>query len=246
MSTAIDALSALWRSAVRTVVVICLFVVALQLAWISLSTVNFLYPAWYEVLDIDAHIDRYGPQNRYRHGFEHTSREKHHALFAGMLEAINSGGQGLAELSYIGPGGKRVQLLRPPEQVHLQSVARLVGRLQILGHVMLGVLLLGVVVLRSGGLGLPSPRAVTGGAAALTALAGLGVMVYGAEDAFEAMHEMVFPAGEQWFFYYQESLMTTLLKAPDLFAALAVLLIVAALGWFALLMFALHRVLRPA
>ena len=34
------------------------------------------------------------------------------------------------------------------------------------------------------------------------------------------MHEMVFPDDHQWFFYYQDSLMTTLMKAPDIFFAI--------------------------
>jgi hypothetical protein len=43
---------------------------------------------------------------------------------------------------------------------------------------------------------------------------------------------MVFPEGHKWFFYYQDSLMSTVLKAPDSFIYFGVIL-----GIFALLVF---------
>ena len=46
------------------------------------------------------------------------------------------------------------------------------------------------------------------------------------------MHEWVFPAEHQWFFYYQESLMTVLMKAPDLFGAIAILIAVLGIGFY--------------
>lgn len=44
----------------------------------------------------------------------------------------------------------------------------------------------------------------------------------GPTRVFYTLHEWVFPSDHQWMFSYQESLMTTLMKAPDLFAAIAV------------------------
>ena len=51
-------------------------------------------------------------------------------------------------------------------------------------------------------------------------LCGIVIFAVGAHDVFKAMHEMVFPDDHQWFFYYQDSLMTTLMKAPDIFFAI--------------------------
>jgi len=46
-------------------------------------------------------------------------------------------------------------------------------------------------------------------------------MVWGAKAIFYQLHIMIFPTDHQWFFYYQDSLMSTLMKAPDLFAGIA-------------------------
>ena len=46
------------------------------------------------------------------------------------------------------------------------------------------------------------------------------IVAVGPNDVFSALHEFVFPADHQWFFYYQDSLMTTLMKAPDIFFAI--------------------------
>ena len=46
------------------------------------------------------------------------------------------------------------------------------------------------------------------------------IVAVGPHDVFTALHEFVFPEDHQWFFYYQDSLMTTLMKAPDIFFAI--------------------------
>ena len=70
---------------------------------------------------------------------------------------------------------------------------------------------------------LPSPplgRYLAGLASAAAVLA-IGVIAVGPTRVFYTAHTLIFPAGHQWFFYYEESLMTMLMKAPDLFAAIA-------------------------
>ncbi len=47
------------------------------------------------------------------------------------------------------------------------------------------------------------------------------VVVIGPVKVFYALHELLFPDGHQWFFYYQESLMSTMMKAPELFGWIA-------------------------
>ena len=54
-------------------------------------------------------------------------------------------------------------------------------------------------------------------------------------DRFYALHEWIFPDNHQWFFYYQESLMTVLMKAPDLFGAISVLIALLAIPIYLLL-----------
>ena len=56
----------------------------------------------------------------------------------------------------------------------------------------------------------------------------LSFSVFGFTDIFYYLHTVVFPNNHQWFFYYQESLMSSLMKAPDLFAAIGLSLSVIA------------------
>ena len=37
---------------------------SLYLAWQVSAAGNFFYPFWYRVLDIAAHLERFGPENR--------------------------------------------------------------------------------------------------------------------------------------------------------------------------------------
>ena len=53
---------------------------SLYLAWQVSAVGHFFYPLWYGVLDIDGHIERFGPENRYRDGFETTTDEERFRL----------------------------------------------------------------------------------------------------------------------------------------------------------------------
>lgn len=233
---------------VHAVFVVSLAWVALFLAWSSLRAVDFGYPLLYSVLDIGGHIERYGPENEFKRGFESTSRGQRLALFSAIVDAIHGGGQGLEQLQYRDAQGRAVSLLRQPEVVHLRSVARLLSRLEIASWGMLAALAAAVAAMRL--LPLPPPRArrvALGSVAALLAGTGL-VLALGPEHVFNTLHVWVFPADEQWFFYYQESLMTTLMKAPDLFGAIVVLLLLAGLAYGAILLWVCRRWLwlKPA
>lgn len=196
---------------------------AAGVAWQLLSFVDFGYPFLYDALDIRAHIDEYGPQNRYRSDFETLTPQQHQALFGDIVAAINRGGAGLETLHYQPPNAAARPLLRPPEIAHLRLVAdwvTLVHR----AAMGAGLCLLATVAwLRRAG-HVPGGRAfATGGGLALVAGGGLTVAAFDAGDGgwFARLHEWAFPPGHQWFFYYQESLMTTLMKAPELFGPMA-------------------------
>ncbi|PCI44447.1 MAG: hypothetical protein COB51_10150 [Moraxellaceae bacterium] len=115
-------------------------------------------------------------------------------------------------------------LLREPEVVHLQDVARLVGLIKPVGG---GSLLIGLCCLA----GLYFRKSTFppikvlfvygGGFFMLLALIG---MIWGPTALFYQLHRWVFPDGHQWFFYYQESLMSTMMMAPDMFGYIAVCL----------------------
>lgn len=233
-------------SSMHALFVISVLWTAFFLAWGSLRTVDFAYPLLYRALDIDTHIAQYGPQNRFKHGFEFTSHSQRLALFGEIVDAIHSSGQGLEQIRYTDGQGRSITLLRQPEVIHLRSVARLIDRLAWVSWGMLAGLLVSLAVLRAGRM--PPPRAarVAGWSLGVVVAAIVFTLVYGPEDVFNTLHTWVFPAGEQWFFYYQESLMTTLMKAPDIFAAIAVLWLLLALVYGGIMLAACRYWLWPA
>jgi len=205
---------------------------ALFLAWQVLAAVDFGYPLWYELAEIDDTIAAYGPRNRYRDGFEETDRREHLRLFGAIVDAVRHGGDGLRALRYRDPGGRALgRLLRPAEVRHLEDVAGLVARFRWSAVAAAAMLLGMVLVLRRGRARRPGWAALLGPPVLVLVLAALSVWLIGPERTFYAWHEQVFSG--QWFFYYQESLMTTLMKAPVLFAYIA-----AAWGTIGLLLFA--------
>ena len=72
-------------------------------------------------------------------------------------------------------------------------------------------------------------------------LGALMVVVIGAKDVFYALHEWVFPSDHQWFFFYQDSLMSTMMKAPDFFGYVAAALVSLALIILCLILSAASR-----
>jgi hypothetical protein len=199
---------------------------SLYLSWRCLAAADFLYPVWYDHAGIGPHIDRYAPQNRYRDRFGDTGRAERLAIFAAIARAVRDDARGLETLTYTDADGVSRTLLRPPEIVHLQDVARLITRLERAGLAAC-LLFAGLVLwLRYRRQTLPRLRR-------LLAWTGLGVaaavgivLLIGPRAVFYRFHVWVFPEGHQWFFYYQDSLMSTLMKAPYLFGYIAVALLV--------------------
>ena len=215
---------------------------SLFLAWRLLASVDYLYPALYEPIGIGAHIDRFGPENRYRAGFEQTARPERQRLFAAIGRAIRDQGRGLESLSYHDPAGKRLgSLLRPPEITHLRDVARLVGMLEKAGLAALVILILQIVVLDRRRRTLPKPGRMLLLTGAGFGVAVLAVIAIGPKAVFYAMHDWVFPAENQWFFFYQDSLMSTMMKAPDFFGYVAVAMTMMAVALLWLILFAASR-----
>jgi hypothetical protein len=212
-------------------------IAALWLSWRCLAAVDFLFPVFYDALAIDAHIERYAPENRYKAGFEHTTREERLRLFGEIVTAIHASGQGLAALEYHDPQGRPVdRLLRAPEVGHLQDVANLVARLAPVGWLAVAWTGIHLLLIRLLGWPVPRLRRLLGASLAATLAAVLLVLAIGPRRLFYALHEWVFPPENPWFFYYQDSLMSTMMKAPDLFGAIAAALLALGLLIYALLL----------
>jgi hypothetical protein len=60
------------------------------------------------------------------------------------------------------------------------------------------------------------------------------------------MHILVFPDDHQWFFYYQDSLMSTLMKAPDLFAGIAIQIVLVGLVLYGVMLFSMKKLLKQS
>ncbi|MDX1805372.1 MAG: DUF1461 domain-containing protein, partial [Alcanivorax sp.] len=147
--------------------------------------------------------------------------------FEQIRDAVHHGGEGLAAISYRAPGWPQQQLLLPSEITHLQDVAHLldVGTVLMVVLAVLWLPLAWLCIRR----GLPPMRQrllftvfIAGAVIAWLAVAG-------PEAVFYQFHIWLFPAGHQWFFYWQDSLMSTLMKAPDLFGGIAAVIGVGAL-----------------
>lgn len=201
---------------------------ALWLAWIALVQVNFLYPLDYQLLDIPATIAQYAPQNRHgKQNFIETDKTERSRLFAAITRDIQQGGQGLAELHYHDPQGRDLGVfLTPAEVTHLTDVARVVKQGDRIGFLALLGWLLVVAISLWRRIPLPGLRGLAAGNGLLIAAVGVTVALVGPMQLFNAFHRSIFPANHTWFFYYQDSLMTTFMQAPNLFGLIL-------LWWFA-------------
>tara|TARA_B100000676_G_C18023033_1_gene813839 strand:- start:572 stop:1330 length:759 start_codon:yes stop_codon:yes gene_type:complete len=200
---------------------------SILISWALYSQANYGYGFWYQQLDIGAHIQEYGPQNRFRTGFEQLPAAQHRLAFEQIRDAVHSHGEGLATITYTPPGRAAVPLLHDAEVRHLQDVADLIdaGRWLMLALALL-CLPLALLCIR---LGIPSMASRIG-----ITVFGLGAVIAwlaiaGPTQVFYQFHLWLFPAENQWFFYWEDSLMSTLMKAPVLFGGIAVVIALGAL-----------------
>lgn len=220
---------------------------SLHLGWIALTQVDFFYPVCHDLLKIDSVVADYGPRNPIRQDFHLTTREERIRLFSAINDAVHEEGRGLEEIHYYSRDHRDLgPMLTGSEIEHLRDLARFISGLQRFGWGMLilWAFLLFLALRRR----LERPRwaIVTGWpVVGLLITAGL-VLLIGPKRIFYAAHMAFFPPGHQWFFYYEESLMTMLMKAPDLFGLIALeILGLGFLIWLALLFGTSRFVVRP-
>ncbi len=221
---------------------ICTFITALFIAWCLLAKVNFFFPQLYQALEIEKTISVYGPQNRYKQGFELTSSSERIQLFSDINSAIHNNGRGLKELSYHA-SGKNITFLRAAEVIHLQDVADLLDKLFIFAFLLMFFWFSFNVFLFYNKNLFPPLNAQIASVILFCLTTATITLVLGPTKVFYWLHTLVFPDKHQWFFYYQDSLMTTLMKAPDIFAPISILIALLALIIFFLLALAMKVVL---
>ena len=208
-------------------------ILSLYVSWIVLANANFGYGIWHDYAGIGENIEQYAPHNRFRHHFETTDNETRKALFAGIVTAIHQHGEGLQSLSYPHPTKAiQIPLLHQAEITHLTDVANLIDFLTKLGWGL--ILLWGVLssYLLMSRQAFPSPKKSLLNVGIGLFVFAIPMLIMGSKNLFYQLHIWIFPADHQWFFYYQDSLMSTMMKAPDLFAYIGL-----SLGGLALLLF---------
>jgi len=239
------------RAARWGLLVLALLLSSLFMAWQALAAIDFGYGLWYEVLSIDETVATYGPANDVRPGFERTDRGERERLFGAIVDAVHADGRGLADIVYHDRAGRPIgPLLTAAEITHLQDVADLIRRASRLAWAAMVALVLLAAAAAMRGEPLPAGRQVALGTGIGVALIAAGVLAAGPVRVFYGLHELIFPAGNEWFFHYQESLMSMLMQAPNLFGPIAVSWVALALAIAALLWTglgcALRRVARMA
>lgn len=196
---------------------------AAWLAWFALAQVSFLYPLWHNLIGIDQTIEIYAPQNRYRQGFEQTTEGERSRLFAAIVDAVHDHGRGLRKLAYHDAAGRPLdKLLRGPEVVHLRDVARLIDVLRPAAITASVVFVLLLLAIRRQRLSMPSAKSLLLGVVAPVVVLSGVVLAVGPVQVFYWLHTLIFPPGHEWFFYYQDSLMSTMMQAPVLFGYIAI------------------------
>lgn len=207
-------------------VLLAALIVSILTSWFVISGWDYGFSFWYDFYDIGPHIDHFGPQNRYVSGLELLPASEHIRLFSDIVYSVHHQGAGLKEISFMYQGQVQA-MLREAEVIHLQDVANLIDNLRNLLYISTTILVAGMPVLvwrRS------NPDVKIQGLL-LTFLIGAistWVMMVGAKEAFYQIHVWIFPPDHDWFFYYQDSLMSTLMKAPYLFGGIAIAIIAGA------------------
>ena len=194
------------------------FVVTLPVTWLGLSKVDFFYASLHDNIGIDKHIERYAPRNRFnKKDFEKTSKQQRVTLFHGVVEAIHNDGVGLEALFYLNSNQQKTTLFTDAEVIHLKDVAILLNKLKPVLIVVFAIWLMSLLWLFWKRIKLPTALQLSILSMVWVVIAVL-ILLLGPEKVFNQLHVWVFPKDHQWFFYYEESLMSTMMKAPYLFA----------------------------
>lgn len=230
---------------------LALLVSCLYVSWQVLSQTNFLYDQIYEHNDLEAHVNEFAPLNRNdKESFALTSKTERVRVFNDIAREINTGGGGLGSITYAPEGSDAATpFLVEAERDHLQDVANLVSSLKPIGAVLASLLIAFYgfcwyyKISRYQYFWRPSGIFVSlFQIATVAALCVAITFALGPQQTFYLLHEWAFSDKAQWYFYFEDSLMTTLM--PEIvFANIAALLgILTVLTWL-VANFVLRRIL---
>ncbi|PLX70269.1 MAG: hypothetical protein C0602_05510 [Denitrovibrio sp.] len=212
------------RIALNFLTVILIIYFAVFTAWYAAYSNYFFFPIVYQMEDIHGHVLKYAPQNKHgKEDFAYVSSGLHLRIFSDMLKAVDNEGKGLDEITYPVKGGEK-KFLTTEEVVHLQDVSDLISLLKSFWRLVFVLLSAVVLTMIFGGIWPYFLSTIFWALAAAGAFMAAVIYGFGFTKIFYKMHELVFPEGHRWHFYYQYSLMSTILKAPDSFADFGIIL----------------------
>ena len=199
---------------------LALLVSCLYVSWQVLSQANFLYDQIYEYNNLEAHVNEFAPLNRNdKESFALTSKTERVRVFNDIVREINTGGGGLGSITFTPQGADAATtFLIEAERDHLQDVANLVSGLKPIGAVIASLLMAFYgfcwyyKISRYQYFWRPSSVFVC--LFQIGAVAALCVAItftIGPQQTFYLLHEWAFSDKAQWYFYFQDSLMTTLM-----------------------------------
>jgi lipoprotein signal peptidase len=228
-----------------------LLISCLYMSWQILSQANFLYDQIYDHNDLENHINEYAALNRNgKESFALTDKAERVQIFNDIAREINTGGEGLATISFVSTGeATRTPFLIPEERDHLQDVANLVTSLKPLGALLASALIAFYgfcwyyKVSRYMYLWRPSGIFVSlFQIAAIAALCVAITFALGPQQTFYLLHDWAFSDKAQWYFYFEDSLMTTLMPEVVFGNIAALIAVLTVFNWL-LINFILRRLL---
>lgn len=208
-----------------------LLLLSFYMTWTFLSSHNFLYQFWYDNTKLEKFIDFYAPQNRLKPEFSLTNRDERIRIFSDIVVSINNNGEGLEQIYFYTPDKNLLgKLLNQAEVDHLQLVSKMIHIFSIISYAGFFLFIINFYLLLIKKENIVDFKKISINYIMILFIIGLTVLLIGPSQVFVFLHEFFFPKDHQWFFYYQDSLMTTLMMAPDLFAYFA-------LTWIGLTLF---------
>jgi lipoprotein signal peptidase len=230
---------------------LALLISCLYMSWQILSQANFLYDQIYDHNDLEHHINEFATLNRNdKESFALTDKGERVQIFNEIAREINTGGEGLASISFVGTGeAKSIPFLIDAERDHLQDVANLVTSLKPLGAFLASTLIAFYgfcwyyKVSRYKYFWRPSGILVSLFQIATLAVVCVAItFALGPQKTFYLLHEWAFSDKAQWFFYFEDSLMTTLMPEVVFGNIAALIGILTIFNWL-LINFILRRLL---
>lgn len=193
-------------------------------------------------MEIGPLVEKTGPRHHHKQDFHLTNKNEHMRLFSEINQAVHYNPNAFASINYLDINSSTIdKMLTDAEITHLQDVANIIKKINMLGWIIhcFTFLMMCAVLHRPK---CPPPILKILKKVGISTLCVTTIIyIIGPIDVFYQLHIWIFPEQHQWFFYYEESLMSLIMKAPYLFGYIGALLLTTALVTTTLIIFFLYR-----